>query len=368
MENTLLELLKKQLASHPAMQLQDCVKLLYQRILGSEHMAMPIERCYEMLLAEKEKIGIDTNFPSYEEIGDNSCRFHLLPLPADSETLRTLSKLFLKSMETLSENASEKKAIFEKALDLLLHWIRKGVLPFAYKEADAFLSQYRAKGCPAVHHSDVYRNAYHPAYRLLRTDYARYFSLFAAIDRLLSQKPHVVIAIDGKCGAGKSTLASLLATVYSCNLIHMDDFYLPADLRTGERLAETGGNIHYERFSSEVLPALTALKQGSAAFQPAAYQVFDCHRMDYQGVCPTISAQPLTIVEGSYSLRPEFRDAYDLKIFLDISEKMQKERLLARNGEEAYKHFESKWIPMELRYFEGSHVTECCDMTFSVTE
>lgn len=365
MKNALLELLNEQITTHPAMQLQDCVKLLYQRILGSEHMSMPYERCYEMLLTEKENIGTNTAFPAYDEIGTGSCRFHLLPIADDSNTIHTLTKLFLKSMETLSENPFEKKEKFNEALTLLRGWIQDGLLPFDPKEADEYLTRYRTKGCPAVHHSDVYRNTYHPAYRLLRTDYAHYFSLFAAIDKLLTRKKHAVIAIDGKCGGGKSTLASLLCGVYSSNLIHMDDFYLPTGLRTKERLSEAGGNIHYERFSSQVLPALTTLQTDSTNFVPTSYQVFECHHMDYHKDTSVISDKPLTIVEGSYSLRPEFRDAYDLKIFLDIPEKLQKERLLARNGKEAYKNFESKWIPMELQYFEVFKVADCCDLIFT---
>ncbi len=373
MENTLLELLNEQLASHPAMQLQDCVKLLYQRIFGSEHMAMPFNRCYEMLLSEKKKIGTDSTFPNYEEIGDNSCRFHLLPLAEDADTLETLSKLFLKSMEKFSGNASANKPAFEEALNLLLDWIRKGLLPFDAAKSDEYLSEYREKGCPAIHHSDIYRDTYQPAYRLIRTDYAHYFSLFVTIDKLLAQKKHVVIAIDGKCGGGKSTLATLLSNLYPCNLIHMDDFYLPSALRTKERLSETGGNIHYERFTSQVLPALKALRDNntpnaSIPFVPVPYQIFDCHRMDYLDICPTIEARPLTIVEGSYSLRPEFRDAYDLKIFLDIPSDVQKTRLLARNGEEAYKNFESKWIPMELKYFEHYKIADICDLYFNSCE
>lgn len=369
MNDTLLELLKEQLASHPAMQLQDCVKLLYQRILGSEHMSMPPERCYEMLLKEKESIGTNDCFPAYEKIGENSCRFHLLPIPGDEDTLRTLSNLFLKSMKTLSENASEKKPVFEKSLDLLLHWIQEGLLPFNFPEAKEYLSGYRLAGYPAVHHSNVYRDTYHPAYRLLRTDYAHYFSLFVEIDNLLKKKRHVVIAIDGKCGSGKSTLATLLTGIYSCNVIHMDDFYLPMELRTKERLTEVGGNIHYERFSSEVLPTLKKLRSQtdtpSKPFTPAAYRIFDCHLMDYKNDPAAIEDKPLTVVEGSYSLRSEFRDSYDLKIFLDIPAELQKIRLLSRNGKEAYKNFESKWIPMENKYFEHYRVSDCCDYKFT---
>ena len=368
MEEELIILLKEQLRKYPAMHLQDCVKLLYQRFLGSEHMVMSEESCYEMLVSEKEKIGTDVSFPAYEELGENSCRFNLLPLSGDSGTLHTLTNLFIKSTKTLSENIPHQRKIFEASLTMLLNLVNEGQLPFDYDESRKFLQQYIEAGYPAVHHSQIYRDTYHPAYRLMRTGFARYFSLFATIDKLLKSKPHVVIAIDGKCGGGKSTLASILTEVYSANLIHMDDFYLPAELRTPDRLGEIGGNIHYECFTSQVIPALSELKNcnndTAGSFKDYMYQLFDCHVMNYKNKLATISDLPLTIVEGSYSLRPEFRNAYDLKIFLDISPETQKKRLLARNGEEAYKNFESKWIPMELKYFEGYQVKNCCDLIY----
>ena len=47
-----------------------------------------------------------------------------------------------------------------------------------------------------------------------------------------------VIAIDGRCASGKSTLAQQLAGLTGAGIIHMDDFFLPRELRTEERLTE----------------------------------------------------------------------------------------------------------------------------------
>ena len=368
MKQALLTLLKEQIDKYPTMQIQDCVKLLYQKILGSEHMAMSVDSCYEMLISEKAKIGTDVTFPAYEDLGDNTCRFNLLPISGDSDTLHTVTKLFIKSIKTLSENITGKRKDFEESLSLLLDLVKEGKLPFSYTDVENFLKKYIEESCPAVHHSQVYRDAYHPAYRLIRTDFAKYFSVFASIDKLLQTKSHVVIAIDGKCGSGKSTLADILSEVYSANIVHMDDFYLPSYLRTKERLSEPGGNIHYERFSSQVLTALFELKKNGLntdyEFKDYQYQIFDCHTMNYKKESAVIANHPLTIVEGSYSMRPEFRDVYDLKVFLDISPDLQRKRLLARNGAEAYKNFESKWIPMELKYFESCQVKKCCDLVY----
>ena len=67
----------------------------------------------------------------------------------------------------------------------------------------------------------------------------------------------LVIAIDGKCATGKTTLAARLASGLDADVIHMDDFFLPPAKRTQQRLSEPGGNVDYERFMEEVLLQLS---------------------------------------------------------------------------------------------------------------
>ena len=73
------------------------------------------------------------------------------------------------------------------------------------------------------------------------------------IDDLMRTDKQIVIAIDGNCTAGKTTLAAVLEKEYDCNVFHMDDFFLRPQQRTAERYAEPGGNVDYERFQEEVL-------------------------------------------------------------------------------------------------------------------
>ena len=46
------------------------------------------------------------------------------------------------------------------------------------------------------------------------------------IDKLMSQKKRVILAIDGNCTAGKTTPAKKLAKIYDGNVFHMGDFFL----------------------------------------------------------------------------------------------------------------------------------------------
>lgn len=173
------------------------------------------------------------------------------------------------------------------------------------------------------------------------------------IDLLLAEKERVVVAIDGSCTAGKSTLASQLAEIYDCNVFHMDDFFLRPEQRTPERYAQIGGNVDYERFNDEVLIPLRA-------GQAFSYRPFDCGTFELTGPV-AVTPKKLNIIEGTYSLHPHFGDVYDLKIFLTVTPQIQRQRILARPAF-LHERFFREWIPMEQRYFGGFSIPEKCDM------
>jgi len=159
-----------------------------------------------------------------------------------------------------------------------------------------------------------------------------------------TDKEQILIAIDGKCASGKSTLGSYLKDKWDVNLFHMDDFFLQKHQRTEERLAEVGGNVDYERFKAEVLLPLLEGKE-------IAYQRFDCGSLELQGV-NRMKPKRINIIEGSYSQHPYFGDVYDLKVFMEIDSNSQLSNIRKRNGEQGLSMFVERWIPKELDYFE----------------
>ena len=177
--------------------------------------------------------------------------------------------------------------------------------------------------------------------------------LFQAVDRLLLEKSYVILAIDGPCTAGKTTLADILNRKYGCNVIPMDQFFLRPQQRTAERLAQPGGNVDYERFQQEVLQPL---KAGT----PFSYRPFSCA---VQSLAPPVSVLPnrLTVIEGTYSTHPHFQNPYDLTVFLTIDPDIQQERVRQR---ETWKHerFFKEWIPMENAYFNRFLIRQNCNL------
>lgn len=176
----------------------------------------------------------------------------------------------------------------------------------------------------------------------------------ARIDTLLAQKDFVLVAIDGKCTSGKTTLAAKLAEIYDCNVFHMDDFFLRPEQRTIERFAEVGGNVDYERFHDEVL---IRLKTGN----PFSYRPFDCSTFTLaEPIC--VTPKKLNIVEGTYSHHPYFKDPHDLKILLTVTPELQQERILQRPPF-LRKRFVEEWIPMENQYFDKLQIPVQADIT-----
>ncbi|MDO5406368.1 MAG: hypothetical protein Q4F28_03425 [Eubacteriales bacterium] len=353
------ELLMKQFARYPQMQLEDAVKLLFQSEFGGGHMVANPAKSLERIRQEWEterltwKVAGEKNSGDdewelpYEDIGDGMCRLHLSALDAGLLP-ETLNQMFVRT----ADQKIGKKERFEKKLELLLACCESGELPWKVEDAQVYLAAYRAQGYPPVSHSDWYRSHYHPSYRVVAECYTHYYPVFLAIDRALTQAGNgqVTVAIDGMCGSGKSTLGRILNEIYDCNLFHMDDFFLRPEQRCEERLAEIGGNVDYERFADEVLAHL-------ADPNGFRYQVFDCGTRSLAEMVQ-VPYRRLNIIEGAYSQHPYFKGAYDLRFFYGIEPEEQKNRILKRNGEAMLERFVKEWIPMEMRYLEAFEIRE----------
>lgn len=180
------------------------------------------------------------------------------------------------------------------------------------------------------------------------------------LDVHMQAEEPLILAIDGRCGSGKSTFAQQLARQYQAEVIHMDDFFLRPEQRTTERMQEIGGNVDRERFLEEVVLPLGRGKDRAAGVL-LTYRRFDCSRQELTDLVQ-IKRSPLIIVEGTYSCHPYFGDPYDLRIFMDIDPKEQISRISARNGQEMLRRFLEEWIPREEAYFDQFGIREACDL------
>lgn len=176
------------------------------------------------------------------------------------------------------------------------------------------------------------------------------------LDRFESSE-RLVIAIDGPSGSGKSTLAETLSETYSCTVFHTDDYFLPIEMKTKERLKLPGANLHYDRMLEEVFNHLQDTTITS--------NHFNCTTNQLEHSDP-VTVAPIIIIEGVYSMHPVFQPFYDVMIYLEVDQVIQKERILSRSNEQLLQRYLTEWIPLENQYFNAFDIKANADIIHKV--
>lgn len=160
----------------------------------------------------------------------------------------------------------------------------------------------------------------------------------------LTKQPFI-ISIDGRCASGKTTLARELASLFpSCNVIHLDDFFLQPHQRTPKRYATVGRNVDDQRLIQEVI--VPYLDNREICFRP-----FSCQKMALQDPI-VLPKTDVLILEGCYVNNALLYSYANLRIFMHVDDQTQRKRIEMRNGADRLQDFINKWIPLEEKYFE----------------
>lgn len=340
--------------NHPAALPQDFVKLLYQSAFGGGHMIENEQLALDRLKAELAGMCKEQMLqPAVEQLCGEYCRVNLSVCEKISAEL--LNKIFVKSGKEITE---ESKQLFEENLRSFVRLCENenSAFGFTAQQLRDYLIEYRKLNYRPISHSEVYRAAYKPAYRVVLSEHAKFLPLYAAVEKQLRESGAVTIAIDGNCGAGKSTGAARMAEIFDCNVFHADDFFLPQEKRTAERMAEIGGNMERERLQGEILEKLKSGRE-------FCYRPFDCSSMS-PGEEIAVKPKKINIIEGSYSMHPQLRRYYDISVFITVAPQEQERRIAQRNGEKMLQRFKKEWIPRENAYFEQMKVIDACSFVF----
>ncbi len=167
--------------------------------------------------------------------------------------------------------------------------------------------------------------------------------------------PPFLIALDGRSGVGKSTVAELLCGRLCATLVAGDDFYAGG---TGihHRSTEDLADICIDR--AKLFSVLQHLK----ADRPARYTAFDWEAFDGSlAATPTIvDPRPFVVVEGVYAHHPDFRALSDFSVLLRASPNECERRLLVREG--SLSEWERQWHRAEDWYFDNLAPPEAFDV------
>ena len=154
--------LKEHAQKYPLMQPKDAVKLIYQNEFGSAHMLPDLESCLQDLRREYENVEKNEDLPALESIGNGILRVNLAALR--EEELEQLGRDFIDCACRVAGSMSS----FLQKLEALRQLTREGCFAFGMEELEAYLAEYEKAGFPPVSHSEAYRKAYRPAYRVVK--------------------------------------------------------------------------------------------------------------------------------------------------------------------------------------------------------
>jgi len=149
--------------AYPHMQPQDAVKLVYQHTFGPGHMIRDAKKAALMLQQEMASLIPGKKEPLYESIGNGLCRLNLRPCMEKGIGSEFILRLFLEAAQSTTATKKE----FRQNLRVLQKLAEQDETPFDPVELDMYMILYEEKGYPAVHHSDLYRAQYAPAYRVV---------------------------------------------------------------------------------------------------------------------------------------------------------------------------------------------------------
>lgn len=171
----------------------------------------------------------------------------------------------------------------------------------------------------------------------------------------LPKKDHILlIAIDGRGGSGKTTLAEKLRdSSPDVTLVTLDDFYSP-----------TLGRADRQRVIDQLINPLRKNKT-------ARYQRFNWKT---KKLSDWIEVEPegIIIIEGVSTLHSDFDGLFDFKIWIECPPEVGFKRGLTRdlsnNGQDTTDEWLNVWIPEEKEYVETEKPQEKADFIFNCLE
>ena len=154
-------ILREHAKKYPKMQPTDAVKLIYQNEFGGGHLIRDEQACLNYLRREYESVEKDASIPLYENIGNGIVRVNLVAV--NEADLEQLGRDFI-------DSAARHKGFlnsFLNKLEVLQNLTEEGIFAFDTDALNAYLFEYEEAGYPAVSHSEQYRQAYKPSYRII---------------------------------------------------------------------------------------------------------------------------------------------------------------------------------------------------------
>lgn len=162
--NSISDLIGEQIKRRPEIKVQDIYKLLYQGVFGVGHIIS--DRSWDILVEEANRINKNEYAadPLIESVSPDGVfiRVNLRQFLSLGYSLRSLYKVMIRSAKYKGDIE-----VFQTYWKTFTDLVKKGYLNFPLDEIKRLDALIEKDGVTPQHHSEKYRIAYYPAYRVV---------------------------------------------------------------------------------------------------------------------------------------------------------------------------------------------------------
>lgn len=168
-------------------------------------------------------------------------------------------------------------------------------------------------------------------------------------------KRPIVIAIDGRSGAGKSTIADAFTEIADCSFLCLDDFYqttVPKSALPSKSISERLELVFdWKRVRSQAIHPLRDRRAASwNAFDfSAGLNTFGTYSLTSE--LTEVYPQDIVLLAGSYSCSPPLSDQVDLSVLVDVAVDECRRRTTLRDRPDFLAGWHAIWDDVEDFYF-----------------
>ena len=161
---------------YPLMEPRDVYKLLYQGVMGAEHLLSSAVEFTRQLASEFDRIRADPLERLLEPVRPDHALWRL-NLRAYKNQHAQVDGLYSPLLEAARFPMGDQLELRTAWKEFVASCEHNHLQGFQLSEIHSFTAWLEKSGYPAVHHSQVYRQQYQPAYRLITDPYIRVLGL-----------------------------------------------------------------------------------------------------------------------------------------------------------------------------------------------
>lgn len=173
MMNVLKEVVLNHYKKYPLMQIKDFIKLFYQNSFGPLHMSANagVDDLAKYIEDELEYLIEPSLSNQVESIGNDYYRLDLHMVKDAVVTVKDLADMFYQSILSSPSMEDDDIDLFTKQLEMLRYLVLENQIALNIDDVDEYIDTYLYEGIRPLHHSQVYKDNYHPHYRVIQKKY-----------------------------------------------------------------------------------------------------------------------------------------------------------------------------------------------------